>query len=657
MKNLYCLILALLLAGSLPAERIYVLFDGTCGDRITYTQTTAGRQPADYFVYHFAYDGGDHLLLETGNEGGTTEDFLPQQYLYCDSPALNPELAARVNDPANQVFMLLPTADNRYLVQPVQRASLLQKRGDSFRYLSQFSDFNFNTVNGIIGENLTVKGRSEKTYFEGRETSPCGGIYLFRQVQAQGTYPVIDYKIAPEIGLAERHLGQDGLAANGVTIRARLVNDEPFLTYLQRSCQPDLAAAPSAYATQPTASVNPLTAYTPPAPATSVAPAPVSSATYANPEVPPTVSTISHRVQKGETLYGIARQYGTTVDALKASNGLTANTVFADQRLMVTTTQAPARTGVVRNEVALAPTVPTRPYNPGNVAASNPGAAQPTPYSSVTQARGTAVYGEEIHTVQPGETVASLALKYGYTTAKFREMNNLGPNDVVRIGERLKTSDCDCPVDPAPAVDPASAPAAYDRVAPAQPQAYGQSAPAQPQAYGQSAPTQQPRGYRAPANYASPAPVPAATTTRQPQRPEFTNEPNFGQVVPDAAAPPTQTMGQLESRTVRPANTPVRDPSTYGAYPAPVPNSAPAAAPSTYNAPRPVANPYGGTPVGATAPQPPAAPANRAFHLVQEGESLYSIARRYGLTTDELRRLNELDAGSVIVPFQKLYVQ
>ena len=109
-------------------------------------------------------------------------------------------------------------------------------------------------------------------------------------------------------------------------------------------------------------------------------------------------------------------------------------------------------------------------------------------------------------------------------------------------------------------------------------------------------------------------------------------------------------MGQLESRgNSAPQAQPTTNPATYNAYPAP------ATAPSQYQSPNPVPNAYGGTPVGVNTP-PAVQPSNRAFHLVQEGESLFSISRRYGITTDQLRSLNKLDNGSVIVPFQKLYV-
>jgi LysM repeat protein len=688
MKNLLTLTVAMLLSvSSLQAEQIFILFDGSCGDRVKYEQAVAQQPRMDYYAYHFSFQGGDRLLLETGAEGATVQNFLPQGYLYCGDPRLNLELANRVNGGVDKVFILLPTANNQYIIQPVVMASVMQRRGASFSYFSPLTGFEFDTENGIIGENLAVNNEGAKVYFEGRETSPCAGYFLFRQLKVGGSYPVIDYKISPEIGVYERRLGSDGVSNTGGIIVAREVNGLPLANYLSSICTSVTAAAqnggnapapapsygaaqPEAYGTQQPAPQQPY--YTQPQQQEIPQPESVVYA-QANPQAPAQVTTLNHTVAKGETLYSVSRKYGTTVDAIKGANRLNSNTLFPGQQLAITTTTTSSA-----NAVALAPgsTVPTVPYNAGSVANSNPGAAQPTPYGTTAAPQAynapqasrsgqAAVYGEDTHMVQPGETVASIALRYGYTSAKFREMNELGPKEVVRIGQQLKTTNCNCPVpEPAPAPEaygqPAAAPQSYGQPA-ATPQAYGQPAPA-PQAYGNQSAGNQPatEAYRTPQGYQAPqaAPVPATTTPQAPAPTTITNNPNFGQVIPNASAPPSSTMGQLEARGNAPAAQPTTNPATYNAYPAPAsaPNQyqAPNPAPTQYQSPNPVPNAYG-TPVGVNT-QPAAQPNNRAFHLVQEGESLYSISRRYGITTDQLRALNRLDGGSVIVPFQKLYV-
>ena len=42
------------------------------------------------------------------------------------------------------------------------------------------------------------------------------------------------------------------------------------------------------------------------------------------------------------------------------------------------------------------------------------------------------------------------------------------------------------------------------------------------------------------------------------------------------------------------------------------------------------------------------------YHVVQQGETLYSISKQYGLTVEQLTRLNKLSKGSPIQPGQRL---
>jgi len=63
---------------------------------------------------------------------------------------------------------------------------------------------------------------------------------------------------------------------------------------------------------------------------------------------------------------------------------------------------------------------------------------------------------------------------------------------------------------------------------------------------------------------------------------------------------------------------------------------------------------------GKSSPQPtaksPEAVAKARYHRVRAGETLYGISRRYGLTIEELRRLNKLPREATIYPDQKLLI-
>ena len=89
-----------------------------------------------------------------------------------------------------------------------------------------------------------------------------------------------------------------------------------------------------------------------------------------------------YKVQKGDTLYKIANMYGTTVDNLKSLNNLKSNTLSIGQELIV-----------------------------------------PSP--------------QTIYTVQKGDTLWAIARKYNITVDRIKSKNNLSTN-VLQIGQKLK---------------------------------------------------------------------------------------------------------------------------------------------------------------------------------------------------------------------------
>jgi nucleoid-associated protein YgaU len=107
------------------------------------------------------------------------------------------------------------------------------------------------------------------------------------------------------------------------------------------------------------------------------------------------------------------------------------------------------------------------------------------------------------------------------------------------------------------------------------------------------------------------------------------------------AIPPPAQVPPLE---------PVRDdsapplPETVSPVPAAAPPAAPA--PVAERAPAPVRVAPAGRPVPA---RPAPADSRPAFHVVKRGETLFAIAERYGLDLKELKRLNKIKRGSLVV--------
>lgn len=657
------LVLPLLFCGGLLAQQqIFVLYDANCMLRLQYEQVIAQQPRMDYYAYQIPTPDGNKLILETGVEGSVRQNYLPPDYLACNDPRLAGDLADQVNGNRAKVFMLIPEGTD-YLIQPVTMGAVLARQANLFTYVSPLASFQFDTRNVVIGDNLSFNNSNARVFFEGRDGNLCGGTYLIRQLMPRNAYPVIDYKINPEAGVIERRLGSDGNASVGGVTTLQKVNLTPLANYLATNCNgsPALAGGPVTYGS----GVVPPTAYQPPT--AYVAPTATPQVSQVIPTVPATTGTVTaraaapvHTVAKGETLYGISRLYEVSVDQVKEWNNLGGNTITVGQNLRVgqTPVGSPAPTP--------APTAAPLMTNRGAVANSNPGAAQPTPYGTVSEPPPVSPADRQ-HIVQPGETVASVALYYGYTEGRFREINGLGANEYLRIGQRLKVSDCNCPASSQPAAT--AAPTAYGQT--------GGNRVAAPTTYGQGGVVSPaPQAYQSPPAYGGGGtPVGPTATTVDTYRPPTSS-------VPAARSPSTAPSTYGSSAPATPQ--PYRQPRSVSPQPDAFDNSTSFGGPPPSQGqviPEVYRNPAagrsmnslegtGGSAVGRNSPSVGgnriytggndnttyAAPNTRAVHVVQEGESLNSIARRYSLTVDQLRSFNNMQRTDVIIPFQRLYI-
>ena len=127
----------------------------------------------------------------------------------------------------------------------------------------------------------------------------------------------------------------------------------------------------------------------------------------------------THVVRPGETLFSIATRYGTTVDELRRLNGIVGDNIAAGRRLTVPGAggRAPAVT-VASEDGATGPPVTT------SVDAGAP--AEPPPIDlGAWRIDHTTVPADVVHFVEPGETVYSIAVRYGFPAAAITSINSL----------------------------------------------------------------------------------------------------------------------------------------------------------------------------------------------------------------------------------------
>ncbi|GAA2016159.1 hypothetical protein GCM10009739_32200 [Microbacterium ulmi] len=152
---------------------------------------------------------------------------------------------------------------------------------------------------------------------------------------------------------------------------------------------------------------------------TAPAPAPVA------PSTPPPAAAGGYVVQKGDTIYAIAKRSGLSTAAVLDANGLTsASIIYPGQRIVIPGASAPA------------PAAPTAPAPPAPAPPSASGA----------------------YTVKGGDTISGIAKSHGVTTQAVLGANGLGWSSVIYPGQRISIPGAAAPAATAPAAPAPPAP-------------------------------------------------------------------------------------------------------------------------------------------------------------------------------------------------------
>lgn len=149
----------------------------------------------------------------------------------------------------------------------------------------------------------------------------------------------------------------------------------------------------------------------------------------------PNVSADSYTVKSGDTLYGIARMYGLSVDELKRLNNLTSNTLSIGQVLKVSGSTIPSgenyyivKAGDSLYKIANMYDTTVDELKRLNNLSSN--------LLSIGQKLIVPTIGNRTYTVKSGDTLYSIAREYNTTVSAIQSLNNLSTS-TLSIGQKL----------------------------------------------------------------------------------------------------------------------------------------------------------------------------------------------------------------------------
>jgi len=193
----------------------------------------------------------------------------------------------------------------------------------------------------------------------------------------------------------------------------------------------------------PTVAVSPMPTETPVPGATATlttepSPTPTAVAT------PTGTAEFEYTVKTGDTLWGIALRFGTTVEKIKSRNGLTSDVIYRGSKLIIPGTSAGEQvTHVVQPGENLFRIALNYGTTVEAIAAANNIVNPSYVYAGQTLliVKGGSVPGgtaPKYHVVQPGETLWSIAMRYGTTPWKIAAANGIANINFIYAGRTLR---------------------------------------------------------------------------------------------------------------------------------------------------------------------------------------------------------------------------
>ena len=171
---------------------------------------------------------------------------------------------------------------------------------------------------------------------------------------------------------------------------------------------------------------------------------PTATPAAEEPTATPTTGTeFEYVVKTGDTLWGLAIRFGTTVEAIKARNNLTDDTIYKGQKLIISGTEGGETvTHVVQPGENLFRISLKYGTTVEAIAAAN-GIVNPQfiyvgqqlliPSGSTAPSGGV-----RYHVVQPGENLWSIAMKYNTTPWKIAAANGISNINFIYAGRTLR---------------------------------------------------------------------------------------------------------------------------------------------------------------------------------------------------------------------------
>ncbi len=447
-------------------KEVFLQLDPACMDRFEYHINGQDSKGVEYITYRYKVNSEKTYYFEVGSESSSRNLSLPQGLKNCKNLNIDDVLVEKIRSGKTQLNIVRKD-EIGYNVSPVHLVSQIKDNGQQLDFNSFDFQANVNLKDDNFQKNIAPESNPYEVYYTGYDIVNGMTQHYFHKTSKEVCQPNVDFTYIQGLGIVNEHTMVSNLNPNESALNLVRINEVSIDTYTTSlaektapaSLSESFAIPPSEITAEvladpivttesavvemettstPVAYEAPIvtpkkdkkiTSKTPPTKAVVVEKPVVAVASAATPARCTEVAKPNEAiVQPGETLYGIARKNGVTVSQLRAWNNLDEDQgISICQHLVTLVPQSkPVMEELVSKEAIVK--TPTKEV------------------SVVKEAHAWKENNSGHHIVQKGETISSLSRKYGFSEERFRLMNGLSDNDVIKIGQELKMSDCVCDV-------------------------------------------------------------------------------------------------------------------------------------------------------------------------------------------------------------------
>ncbi len=421
---------------SLFSQNIYVRYDDNCMEKYEYRFVESTSSVA-YNAYRVSKSDGSKLFFETGLESPVIRKSV-SGLTSCANLNLSAADVKAINQGTKRLY-IAKKLDSGWAILPVSSVSSMSVKDNMLTYISSNYELQSN-IGDNSGQNVAVRYPDSDvaaSVFYVSNLPACNQeAYVYKVSPSHICRIDAEVTILPSVGMVREK------GADGETFELISINNTPVCDYLAGAKTPSVVvdAEPKPERTERTETEQPIVYSTVPDMEVKETPAVECNVIAGEGE---------HIVQQGDNLYSIARRYGITVANLRTWNGFNSNSevIYPCSPVRIKAVQ------VAENEaVAIEPEPRTEsdiPTAANVVVRTKAIKKEPKPVVKM-DCNIEAAEGE--HIVQQGENLYSIARLYNLNLNKLMAWNGKKENDLIYPCTKLVVATPSVSVEETPAV-------------------------------------------------------------------------------------------------------------------------------------------------------------------------------------------------------------